>query len=74
VILGALEPGSVSTSAFGYTESQLRFHEGSAYTRLREIRPAMRAQVRALELCPPGDYTDWAMTRLDRAACLALRV
>jgi tetratricopeptide (TPR) repeat protein len=71
VILGALEPGSVSASAFGYTESQLRFHEGNAYTRLREIRPALRAQDRALELCPPGDYTDWAMTRLDRAACLA---
>jgi len=71
VILGALEPGSVSASAFGYTESQLRFHEGSAYTRLRAIGPALRAQDRALELCPPGDYTDWAMTRLDRAACLA---
>ena len=36
-----------------------------------EIRPALQAQDRALELCPPGDYTDWAMTRLDRAACLA---
>jgi len=71
VILGALEPGSASASAFGCTEAQLRFHEGNAYTRLRDIGPALRAQDRALELCPPGDYTDWAMTRLDRAACLA---
>jgi tetratricopeptide (TPR) repeat protein len=70
-ILAALEPGSVIASAFGYTESQFRFHEGNAYTRLRDIRPALRAQERALELCPPGDYTDWAMTRLDRASCLA---
>jgi hypothetical protein len=30
----------------------------------------MTAQERALELCMPGDYTDWAMTRLDRADCL----
>ncbi len=58
-------------SAFGYTEAQFRFHEGNAYTRLREVRPALRAQERALELCPPGDYTDWAMIRLDRAGCLA---
>ncbi len=58
-------------SAFGYTESQLRFHEGNAYTRLRKIRPALQAQDRALELCPPADYTDWAMIRLDRAACMA---
>jgi len=26
---------------------------------------------RALKLCSPGDYTDWAMIRLDRAACFA---
>jgi hypothetical protein len=28
------------------------------------------AQERALELNAPGDYTDWAITRLDRANCL----
>lgn len=71
VILSALEPGSLTASAFGYTEAQFRFHEGNAYTRLRDIRPALRVQARALELCPPGDYTDWAMIRLDRAGCLA---
>jgi hypothetical protein len=30
----------------------------------------MRAQDRALELCDPDNYADWAMTRLDRAQCL----
>ncbi len=30
----------------------------------------MRAQDRALELCPSDNYADWAMTRLDRAQCL----
>lgn len=69
--LAALEPGSQTASAFGYTESQLRFHEGSAYTRVGETRSALRAQERALEVCPPDDYTDWALTRLDRAVCLA---
>ncbi|WP_112236867.1 XRE family transcriptional regulator [Kribbella monticola] len=56
-------------SAFGYNEAQLAFHAGSAYTRLRELPAAFAAQERALTLCAPGDYTDRAMTRLDRAAC-----
>jgi DNA-binding XRE family transcriptional regulator len=70
-IFGALDPGSVTASAFGYSESQFRFHESSAYTRLGDTRAAFRAQECALKACPPGDYTDWALTRLDRAACLA---
>jgi Helix-turn-helix domain len=69
-ILLALDPGSVAASAFGYSESQFRFHEGSVHTRLGATRHAFRAHERALELCPPGDYTDWALTRLDRARCL----
>ena len=69
-ILAALDPRSVSGSAFGYTEAQLRFHEGNAYTHLRDTRSALKAQERALELCPPTDFTDWALTRLDRASCL----
>ena len=71
-------------SAFGYNEAQLRFHEGNAYTHLTQNRNAsgepslidakraLHASDRALELCPERDYTDWAMTRLDRASCLAL--
>jgi hypothetical protein len=70
-ILSRLRGDELAPSAFGYNEGQLRFHEGSAYTTLRDVRPAFRAQARALELCSPGDYTDWALTRLDRAVCLA---
>lgn len=70
-ILSRIDGDSLIPSAFGYNEAQLRFHEGSAYTHLRDVKSALKAQDRALQLCAPGDYTDWAMTRLDRGACLA---
>jgi tetratricopeptide (TPR) repeat protein len=69
-ITARLGEDTLIPSAFGYNEGQLHFHAGSAYTHLRDTKAAFRAQDRALELCMPGDYTDWAMTRLDRAACL----
>ncbi|GAA1883835.1 hypothetical protein [Asanoa iriomotensis] len=69
--LSALEGDALLSSAFGYNEAQLRFHEGNAYTYLGDLPRALKAQERALELCQPGDYTDWAMTQLDRAVCLA---
>jgi transcriptional regulator with XRE-family HTH domain len=68
--LSHLRGDELVPSAFGYNEGQLRFHEGSAYTSLHDARSAFSAQDRALKLCLPGDYTDWAMTRLDRAICL----
>ena len=70
-VLSGLDAGSVSASAFGYSESQLRFHESNAYTNLHDTPAALKAQERALQLCPRSDYTDWAMTRLDHARCLA---
>lgn len=70
-ILAQLHGDALIPSALGYTEAQLRFHEGNAYTHLRDTKSAVKARDRALELCAPGDYTDWAMTRLDRASCLA---
>ena len=70
-ILSHLSGDELAPSAFGYNEGQLRFHEGSAYTSLHDARSAFSAQDQALQLCLPGDYTDWAMTRLDRAICLA---
>ena len=65
-----LPPRELAASAFGYAESQLRFHAGDALIRLGDTtaRPVLD---RALELCQPGDYTDWAMIRLNRATCLA---
>lgn len=59
-------------SAFGYNEAQLAFHAGSAYTMLRDLPAAFAAQERALVLCAPRDYTDRALTRLDRAACFVV--
>lgn len=69
-LLPLLARDDLIPSAFGYNEGQLRFHEGNAYTYLRETKLAFNAQDRALELCRRDDYTDWAMIRLDRAACL----
>lgn len=70
-IHGRLSGDELAASAFGYAESQLRFHAGDALTRLGDTSAARPVLDRALELCPPGDYTDWAMIRLNRAACLA---
>ncbi|MGH3915680.1 MAG: hypothetical protein ACRDTC_20070 [Pseudonocardiaceae bacterium] len=69
-LLSLLAEDELIPSAFAYNEAQLRFYEGNAYTHLRETKLAFRAQDRALELCGPDDYTDWALTRLDRATCL----
>jgi tetratricopeptide (TPR) repeat protein len=68
--LSHLDSDALISSAFGYNEASFRFHEGNAYTHLRDVHSALKAQERALELCPPDNYTDWAMTRLDRAQCL----
>jgi tetratricopeptide (TPR) repeat protein len=70
-IMFGLKPADLIASAFGYNEAQLRFHEGSTYTNLRNTPAAWKAQQRALELVPPNDYTDRTLTHLDRAACLA---
>jgi hypothetical protein len=69
-ITAQLDGDALIPSAFGYNEGQLRFHAGSALTHLRDVKAAIAEQDRALELCMPGDYTDWAMIRLDRAECL----
>lgn len=71
VLLSLLDDSAVTDSAFGYTEAQLRFHEGNAYTHLENSARAWPAQQRALELCPASDYMDRTLTLLDRADCLA---
>jgi transcriptional regulator with XRE-family HTH domain len=65
-----LDGAALLPSAFGYNEAQFRFHEGNAYTHLRRTSAAMSAQAQAIKLCAPGDYTDRALTQLDRATCL----
>ena len=70
-ILEGLDDAIVAASAFGYDEAQLRFHEGNALTHLGDTKAAWRAQERALALVPAADFMDRALTRLDRAVCLA---
>ena len=69
-ILAELSPEeTLSLTAFGYTESQLRFHESNALTHLGDTRTAYAAQDRALALVAPADFTDSTLVQLDRAVC-----
>jgi hypothetical protein len=69
-LISQLSDSAQVPSAFGYNEAQLRFHAGSAYTHLQDVDAAFGEQDRALELCMPGDYADWALIRLDKSTCL----
>jgi len=70
LILARLPADCLEASAFGYNEAQLRFHAGSAFTRLHDTSRAWEAQKRALEIYPVEDYLDRALVQLDRADCL----
>jgi len=70
--LARLDACDRAPSAFGYSESQLRFHSGNAWTHLRDTGRAREQHARALELYPATDYTDQALIGLDQAACLAI--
>ncbi|AYG80359.1 hypothetical protein DWB77_02490 [Streptomyces hundungensis] len=69
--LDRLAPADTAASAFGYSESQLRFHSGNAWTHLGETSVAAEQQERALELYPASDHMDRALVRLDQAMCQA---
>lgn len=69
-MLGALPDEVINDSAFGYSEAQLRFHEGNALTYLGDISAAWAAQQEALALCPAHDFTDRTLIQLDRTLCL----
>ncbi|MFK0222258.1 helix-turn-helix domain-containing protein [Streptomyces vinaceus] len=58
-------------SAFGYSESQLRFHAGNAWTHLGDTSRAAEQHVRALELYPAAEVMDRALVQLDQAMCAA---
>jgi transcriptional regulator with XRE-family HTH domain len=70
VALSRLPAGDRIPSAFGYSESQLAFHAGNAWTHLRDTGRAREQHARALELYPASDHTDLALIQLDQAACL----
>ena len=71
-IHAALSGPELEPSAFGYAESQLRFHSGDALTRLRDTAAARPILERALELCAPGDYTDRSLVQFDQAECMLI--
>ncbi|WP_041983687.1 helix-turn-helix transcriptional regulator [Streptomyces sp. AcH 505] len=71
VALGRLPVPDQTSSAFGYSESQLRFHSGNAWTHLGVTNRAHDEQTRALELYPTSDFMDRALIHLDQAMCLA---
>jgi hypothetical protein len=60
-------------TAFGYTERQLVWHEGSMWTALGDTRRAQAALQRAREMYPPTEYLDQALIALDEATCLMRR-
>lgn len=69
-VLARLSSQDRVSSAFGYNEAQLRFHEGNALTHLGKIELAWQAQKRALALYPVDD-SDRLLVHLDRAFGLA---
>ncbi|MEV0443223.1 helix-turn-helix transcriptional regulator [Streptomyces spectabilis] len=59
-------------SAFGYSESQLRFHAGDALTHLGETARAREELARAADLYPASEQPDRSLVALDTAMCAAL--
>ncbi|MFJ5609841.1 helix-turn-helix domain-containing protein [Streptomyces sp. NPDC093221] len=59
-------------SAFSYSESQMAFHAGNAWTHLEDTDRASAELTRALDLYPCSDHTDRALVRLDLAMCTAI--
>ncbi|MFE4977885.1 hypothetical protein ACFRAR_38000 [Kitasatospora sp. NPDC056651] len=53
--------------AYGYTERQLRWHIGSMYTTLGDIKRAQPSLDQALGLYAPTQYLDRALIALDQA-------
>ncbi|WP_327655685.1 helix-turn-helix domain-containing protein [Streptomyces sp. NBC_00483] len=67
--LGRLPEDEQIGSAFGYSESQLRFHAGNALTHLGQTGRAREELSRAAELYPATERMDRALVELDTAMC-----
>lgn len=68
-----LADDQIGDTAYGYTERQLRWHEGSMYTVLGDTRRAQLALDAAWNLYDPTEHLDRALIAFDQATCL-LRV
>lgn len=64
-----LPSGEQGDTAFGYTERQLRFHQGNTLTSLGASRRALETQEEALELYPSAVFLDRTLIRFDQATC-----
>ncbi len=69
--LGELTAADSASTAFGYTERQLFFHEGDALVTLGDYQGATRAFAHALRLYSPAEFLDRALVMLGEARCLA---
>jgi hypothetical protein len=65
--LGAAD---TADTAYGYTERQLAWHEGSMWTILKDTRRAQSALDRARDLYAPEEHLDRALIAMDMAVCL----
>ena len=69
--LGELTAADSASTAFGYTERQLFFHEGDALVTLGDYQGATRAFAHALRLYSPTEFLDRALVMFGEARCLA---
>ncbi|MEZ0089720.1 helix-turn-helix domain-containing protein [Streptacidiphilus sp. EB129] len=68
-----LPADQIGDTAYGYTERQLRWHEGSMYTVLGDTRRVQGPLEAAWGLYSPAEHLDRALIGFDQATCL-LRV
>lgn len=68
-----LGDSETADTAYGYTERQLAWHEGSMWTVIGDTRRAQAALDHARDLYAPDEYLDRALIAMDTALCL-LRV
>jgi tetratricopeptide (TPR) repeat protein len=69
--LGELTAADSASTAFGYTERQLFFHEGDALVTLGDYQGATRTFAHALRLYSPAEFLDRALVMFGEARCLA---
>jgi tetratricopeptide (TPR) repeat protein len=67
-----LPDSETDNTAYGYTDRQLRWHEGSVYTAVGHTDRAMETLDTAYDMYSPTERLDRALIRLDRATCLVL--
>jgi tetratricopeptide (TPR) repeat protein len=68
-----LSASDTDNTAYGYTERQLRWHEGSMYTALGEVDKATEALTAAHRLYSPTEHLDRALITFDQLTCVARR-